>query len=163
MNGDIPLQSGDTIVVPEAEFLAAQEAVELGAASFSPEAVNIYVVGEVVNPGSVELPPNTPLNQAILAAGGFDAQRANRDEVILVRLNENGTVTERPINVDFTEGIDDEVNPLLKEDDVIVVQRSGLAGFSDTANLAVSPIGRILNGIWAFSGSFDRIGDRTSR
>ncbi len=152
---DFLLQSGDTIVIPEAAELSPEEAIRLGAASFSPDTVTVYVVGEVISPGDVEIPPNTPLNQAILAAGGFDSRRANEDEVVLVRLNENGSVVQRPIEIDFTQGINEEVNPVLKEKDVIVVRRSGLANFSDTASLALSPVGRILSSILGVFNVFD--------
>ncbi|MGB3295526.1 MAG: polysaccharide biosynthesis/export family protein [Phormidesmis sp.] len=152
---DFLLQSGDTIVIPEATALDPQEAILLGEASFSPDTVTVYVVGEVVSPGDVEVPPNTPLNQAILAAGGFDSRRANDEEVVLVRLNEDGSVIQRPIEVDFTQGVDEEVNPTLKEKDVIVVQRSGLASFSDTTSLALSPVGRILSAIFGVFNIFD--------
>ena len=152
---DFLLQSGDTIVIPEAIALDPQEAIQLGEASFSPDTVTVYVVGEVIDPGDVQVPPNTPLNQAILAAGGFDRRRANENEVVLVRLNENGSVIQRPIEVDFTQGINEEVNPTLREKDVIVVQRSGLASFSDTTSLALSPIGRILSSILGVFNIFD--------
>ena len=152
---DFLLQSGDTIVIPEAIALDPQEAIQLGEASFSPDTVTVYVVGEVIDPGDVQVPPNTPLNQAILAAGGFDRRRANENEVVLVRLNENGSVIQRPIEVDFTQGIDEEINPTLREKDVIVVQRSGLASFSDTTSLALSPIGRILSSILGVFNIFD--------
>lgn len=152
---DFLLQSGDTIIIPEAIALDPQEAIQLGEASFSPDTVTVYVVGEVVRPGDVEVPPNTPLNQAILAAGGFEKPRANEDEVVLVRLNEDGSVVQRPVEIDFTQGINEEVNPALREKDVIVVQRSGLASFSDTTSLALSPIGRILSSILGFFNVFD--------
>ena len=38
---------------------------------------NVNVIGEVVRPGRVEVPANTPLVQAILAAGGLNNWRSN--------------------------------------------------------------------------------------
>jgi polysaccharide export outer membrane protein len=99
------------------------------------------VVGEVKKPGLVEIPPNTPLNQALLAAGGFDDRRADKDTVELIRLNPNGTVSKRDIDIDFAQGIDDEHNPTLRNNDVIVVKRSGIASATDTIATVLSPIG----------------------
>ncbi|MBF2020860.1 MAG: SLBB domain-containing protein [Hydrococcus sp. C42_A2020_068] len=140
---DVILQDGDTIVIPTAEALNPEESESLAAASFSPATIRVNVVGEVKQPGVVEVPPNTPLNQALLAAGGFNEQRAETDKVELVRLNPNGTVTKREIELDFSSGIDDEKNPTLRNNDVVVVNRSGLASATDTLGTVLSPIGSI--------------------
>lgn len=142
---DLVLQQGDTIVVPTATAVTAAEATELATASFSPSTIKVYVVGEVDTPGAVEVPPNTPLNQAILAAGGFDSQRAQRSEVDLIRLNPDGTVSRREIEIDLAAGISEETNPVLRNNDVIAVGRSGLASFSDSTSLILDPIGQFLS------------------
>jgi polysaccharide export outer membrane protein len=100
----------------------------------------VYVVGEVGRPGIVQVPPNTPLNQAILAAGGFN-NRAKKGSVNFIRLNSNGTVTQRSVPVDFSKGINEANNPPLRNNDTIVVGRSTLAGITDTLGSVVSPIG----------------------
>jgi polysaccharide export outer membrane protein len=143
VNQDTVLQNGDTIYIPVATALDPAEATELAAATFSPTSIQVYVVGEVNQPGIVELPPNTPLNQAILAAGGFNNRRARRDSVKLIRLNPDGTVAERTIEIDFANALDDAENPALRGNDVIVVGRSGLASFSDTLGTITTPIGQI--------------------
>jgi len=148
MAGDVVLRSGDTIAIPVATALDPAEAAQIGDANFSPEAVTVYVVGEVDRPGPVQVTPNTPLNQVLLAAGGFDTQRANNNAVGLIRLNTDGSVEERSVAVDLSDGANEETNPLLREDDVIVVDRSGLATFSDSVGLAVNPIGRLLSTVF---------------
>jgi polysaccharide export outer membrane protein len=140
---DAILQEGDTIVIPTATALNPEEAPQLAAASFSPDKMTVNVVGEVVKPGSVEVPPNTPLNQALLAAGGFN-NRARKGKVELIRLNPNGTVSKRGVEVDFKEGINDKTNPTLRPNDVIVVGKSGFASVSDTVGDVLNPLGKIL-------------------
>ena len=138
-NQDLILQEGDSIIIPQADQLAADESEKLAEASFSPGAITINVVGEVTSPGTIEVPPNTPLNQGILAAGGFNNQRANKGSVELVRLNLDGTVSKRKIKVDFANDIDEENNPVLRQDDVIVVQRSGVASVGDALGALATP------------------------
>ena len=138
---DIALQEGDTVLIPEADTLVASEVAEAASASFSPEKIRINVVGEVENPGVIEIPPNTPLSQGILAAGGFN-NRARQGQVELIRLNPNGTATRTSIDVDFAAGLDESENPLLRSSDVIVVGRSGMASFSDSLDSVVRPLGR---------------------
>ena len=117
----------------------------LSAANFSPEAIRVTVVGEVTQPGTVEIAPNAPLNQALLAAGGFDPTRADTDEVELVRLNPDGTVSQRPISVSFDQGVNEETNPALQNNDVVMVGRSGRAAFSDGVSGVLGPVGTILS------------------
>jgi polysaccharide biosynthesis/export protein len=143
LDKDVILQDGDTIVIPTAQAIDPKESESLAAASFSPDIIRVNVVGEVKTPGTVEVPPNTPLNQALLAAGGFDDRRANKDEVTLIRLNPNGTVSKRQVPVDFSSDINDEKNPTLRNNDVVVVDRSGLASTTDTLGTVLAPIGSI--------------------
>lgn len=154
-NQDPILQEGDSIVVTQVAALNLAEASALASTSFSPDSIKINVVGEVAQPGTFELPPNTPLNQAILAAGGFN-NRARRASVNLVRLNEDGSVSRDEIPVDFTQGIADGKNPSLRNNDVVVVGRSGLAATSDTLGQVLAPLGNVFS-IFQFPFNFLRI------
>jgi polysaccharide export outer membrane protein len=139
------LQEGDTVFIPTAAGpVDPAEASQTAAASFSPNSIRINIVGEVRNAGLVEVPPNTPLNQGILAAGGFNT-RARETSVGLVRLNPDGTVTQREINIDFAQGISDADNPTLQNNDIVIVGRSGLASFSDTLGSVANPLSSFLN------------------
>jgi polysaccharide biosynthesis/export protein len=140
---DIGLQQGDTIVIPKATALTPQEVTQLATASFSPKTIRVNVVGETVRPGAVEVPPNTPLNQALLAAGGFNRE-AHKKSVQLVRLNPNGTVSQRTVTIDFARGIDEQGNPLLLNNDIVIVGRSGAAKFSDALGTVLGPLLRFL-------------------
>ena len=144
---DLILKDGDTIAIPTAENLDPSESETLASASFSPSTINVNVVGEVEAPGQVELPPNTPLNQALLAAGGFDDARADKSDVELIRVNPNGTVSKREIEVDLGADINEETNPTLQNNDVVVVDRSGLAEVTDGLGTALSPLGAVLSPI----------------
>jgi polysaccharide export outer membrane protein len=140
INQDVILQEGDKIIIPTAAQLSPEEASLLADASFAPDSIEVKVVGEVTTPGAVKLAPNTPLNQAILAAGGFNQGRAKQKEVELIRLNPNGTVSKRSIAVDFTQNLNEEQNPALRENDVIVVRTTGGARFGDTMNAIFGPL-----------------------
>jgi len=141
---DLTLRDGDTIFVPTATVVTAEEATELASASFSPSTINVNVVGEVVQPGLVQVPPNVSLNQAILAAGGFDNRRARRADVELIRLNPDGTVGRREIPLDFSAGLDEANNPALRNNDIVIVGRSGITRTSDFLETLVRPLAPIL-------------------
>jgi polysaccharide export outer membrane protein len=145
LSKDIVLHGGDTIFIPTADTLTPADALQLGTASFAPDTVTVYVVGEVGSPGAVNVPANTPLNQAILAAGGLNQLRAESDSVKLVRLNPDGTVSQQTVAVQFDQDVNEVSNPTLQNNDVIVVGRSDLANFAATTELALGPFGRIIS------------------
>jgi len=140
---DIQLRDGDTIVVPKATHVDTTEALQVASSNFSPDAIKVNVVGEVGAPGAVAVKPNTTLNQAILAAGGFKGGRAKK-EVELIRLNPDGTVDRRTITVDLSQRLDEKTNPPLRNNDVVVVNRNGLTKVGDALGTVLGPLGGIL-------------------
>jgi polysaccharide export outer membrane protein len=136
---DLTLLDGDSIFVPTAAALDPTEAAQLASANFAPNQILVSVVGEVKAPGRIAVPPNTPLNQAILTAGGFNP-RADVDFVQLIRLNPNGSVTAREISIDLAQGINEQSNPTLQNTDIIVVNPTGIAQASDSLNIILNPI-----------------------
>ena len=141
---DISLQPGDSIIVPKAETINLAEVGELAPATFSPQTIEVNVVGEIRNPGTQTLRPNTPLNQALLAAGGFN-NRARQNKVELIRLNPNGTLLREEIELDPSQGINEENNPLLLNGDIVVVQPSSLTEITDVAGAVLAPIGNFFS------------------
>lgn len=148
---DIVLQNGDTIIVPKAQTLSASQAQTMASANFSPGEITVNVVGSVKNPGSLKIPPNTPLNNAILASGGFDERRANDRVIQLIRINPNGTVTKTDINVNLSAPVNDETNPILKNNDVIMIGRNGIAEFNDSIGSIFAPVGKMIPFLNIFS------------
>jgi len=140
---DLVLQQGDTIVIPKGTALTAAEVTQVGGSTFAPTAIRVNIVGEVESPGAVQVPPNSPLNQALLSAGGFN-RRANRRSVQLLRLNPDGTVSRQAVSIDFSRGVDEKGNPILRNNDVILVDRSGGAKIEDTLDRVGGFLGKIL-------------------
>ncbi|BAQ65347.1 SLBB domain-containing protein [Geminocystis sp. NIES-3709] len=141
---DALLQNGDRVFIPTIETIKDSEVRQVAIASFSPNTINVSVVGEVKTPGVKQLPPNVSLQQALLQAGGFDNRRANESVAELIRLNPDGTVTRRSIKVDFSSPLSDENNPPLLNNDVIFVERSNLAVASDATFAIINPFAQIL-------------------
>lgn len=153
---DSILQDGDTVFVPTATDINPAEVSQIADASFSPATIQVSVVGEVSRPGKIELAPNTTLNQALLTAGGFNRSRANKNDVELIRLNSNGTISRRPISIDFNQGINDMTNPLLRNNDIVVVKRNGVARFADSLD-SIAGVGGLFSVFRVFEiiGAFD--------
>jgi len=141
---DLALQQGDTVIVPKADNLDAAEGEQVASSTFSPDTIKVSIVGEVVKAGSFAMMPNTSLNQALVAAGGFNKSRAEMDSVDLIRLNSNGTVSQLSVKVNFSATANEETNPKLQNNDVIMVRRSGRAAFSDNVGGTLAPLSPLL-------------------
>lgn len=151
-NQDILLRDGDTIVISRATTFDSEEATQIATSNFSPETINVSVVGEVGTPGALRVRPNTTLNQAIMTAGGFRGGRASRKNVDLIRLNPNGTVSRRRMSVDLDQNMNEERNPRLFNNDIVVVNRTFIAGVNDFLINAIGVPLTIFSGISGFRG-----------
>jgi len=147
---DLPLQDGDTVQIPTATAPNDAELTDLATASFSPDRITVNIAGEVERPGALSVQPNTTLNQAILAAGGFNRDAIKRS-VTLIRLNPNGTVTKQEVPINFEQGVDQKGNPALRNNDIIVVRKSGLSNFLDRTNQILGPFTGLINLFRLFS------------
>lgn len=136
---DLPLQDGDTIVISKATALDESEITDIASASFSPSEIQVNVAGEVERPGLVALQPNAPLNQALLTAGGYN-NRAKTGQVTLLRLNPNGSVEKREIDVDLAADVNSAQNPPLRDGDTLVIARSRFSTATEIFGNVLRPI-----------------------
>ncbi|MEG4234346.1 polysaccharide biosynthesis/export family protein [Microcoleus sp. Pol11C3] len=151
---DILLQEGDSVIIPTAANVDLAEVSQVANSSFSPNAISINIVGEVIRPGALQVRPSTSLHQALLTAGSFNQLRAKKDKVELLRLNPNGTVSRRTIEVDFAQGLNPNNNPTLRNNDVILVARSGYTRVADNITTFLQPITGVATGVSSVSGVF---------
>ncbi|MBD2078538.1 SLBB domain-containing protein [Leptolyngbya sp. FACHB-17] len=136
---DLILQEGDRVIVPMATVaVTPEDAAIMGRGVISPELITVNVVGQVERPGAVQVAPYTTMNQALLAAGGF-ARGAKRDRVEFIRLQPNGAVDRRSVDIDFSRGIDQAKNPPLQAGDTIVVRKTGFQTFTEGLGQVLSP------------------------
>ena len=83
-----------------------------------------------------------------MAAGGPQFGRANKSNVELIRLNRNGTVERRRFRLDLSQGASNAKNPPLRQGDVVIVNRNGIALMSDSINAITQPLTGLVN-VWA--------------
>lgn len=133
------LFDGDTIRLERASEPAV-EAVELAAANLSPKTISVNVIGEVDRPGPVQLMANTPLSQAVLAAGGPKAWRANQGKVQLIRINRNGTASLETFKLNLAQGVSNAENPPLRDGDTVKVTSNLFAQATDSLGAVSQPL-----------------------
>jgi polysaccharide export outer membrane protein len=138
------LFDGDTLLIGKA-LIPDSEIMELAATNLSPPNIRVNVIGELKSPGTLTLQANTPLIQAILAAGGPKTWRAKRSNVELVRISRNGSATRELFTIDYSQGVSGIRNPPLRDGDTVVVNRSNFAVFTDALDAVTVPLSGLVN------------------
>jgi polysaccharide export outer membrane protein len=136
---DQVLMDGDTIFVPTAEGDNPVDRRLMARAVFSPKTVRVRVVGEVKKPGEVEVPPDGTLSSAVAIAGG-PTEKARLGKVTFVRMNENGKVDRR--DLDLRNLTDDQQ---VQDGDVLIVHKSVGRDILDIGSQLLGPFGVFLN------------------
>lgn len=139
---DVLLQPGDIVKIPTTTELTNKEISEIASSTLSTGPIEIGILGEVQNPGALQVPANTSLSQAILAAGGFNDIASNN--IKLMRFNPDGTVTQRRIDIELDQTLNAENNPILRSNDIIMVGRSTWGEIRNTLRELTNDFGIIL-------------------
>ena len=131
---------GDSIFVSSSEKSTQKEKAFLSSTNLAPATITVKVIGEVINPGHINVRNSSPIMEGILNAGGF-TKRSNRKKIILLRLNNNGTI-EKKTFTNFNSGKKDT---FLKDRDVIFVDDNSLSKTSNTLKNLIEPIKPIID------------------
>lgn len=139
------LFDGDTLIVTRTDKPLPSEVLQIGLSNLSPLTISVTLVGEVKQPGTISVPANTPLQEALLRAGGPVPWRAKKSDIELVRLNRNGTTTSEFYSYQPGQDISKGFNPPLRDRDMIIVRRSYYGKTMDLLNQVVLPLSSLGN------------------
>ena len=145
------LFDGDTLTIARAERPLPREVIEIGASNLSPALISVTVLGEVKMPGTLALPANTPLQEALTRAGGPNDWRADRGQIELVRLNRDGTATREFYSYRPGQNISAGFNPPLRDRDTLIVRRSAYGQTLDLLNQLVVPLVQLTNTLYFYN------------
>ena len=145
------LFDGDTLIVGRSSEPIPDEVVRIGRTNLAPASINITILGEVKSAGTISLPANTPLIEAIFRAGGLKKWRANKNHIELIRFNDNGTTTRQVFSYKDDLNVSNGFNPPLRDRDTIIVNRTFYGEAIDALNDIAVPIG-IINNLGGFGG-----------
>lgn len=139
------LFDGDTVIVGRATEPLPDEIIRIGRTNLAPAAISVSILGEVKSPGTLGLPANTPLMEAIFRAGGLAKWRANKNHIELIRFNDNGTTTRQVFSYKQDLNVSNGFNPPLRDRDTIIVNRSFYGEAIDALTDLAVPIGIVNN------------------
>lgn len=136
---DVILQGGDSIYVPRLSADAQIDRRLIARSSFSPERVRVRVVGEVTQPGEIEVPPDSTISSAVAIAGG-PTEDARLNRVAFIRMNEQGAIERQTLDLsNLTD------NNQIQDGDVIIVPKRNSSSIVDFAGRLLNPLGALIN------------------
>jgi len=143
------LFDGDVIKLTKTSKLSENN-LKIAQANLSPKSIDVRVIGQVKSPGLIELKSNTPLIQAIYSAGGPIKWKANKGNVVILRVNPNGTITKKKYKINLGKDISFDNNPPLKDKDIVYVNSSTLNNISTGLGAITEPISPFITALSLF-------------
>ena len=148
---DILLQDGDIVFVPTAPENSEIDPQLVARSSLAPALVRVRVIGEVNNPGEVQISPESNVLTAIAVAGGHNDD-ANLSQVALIRLGDTGQVEGQSIDLSRFED-----TTAIQDGDVIVVPERGYLNVVDNIARILQPLTAPFNFFLLLDNIFDSI------
>lgn len=133
---NIRLFDGDVVNVGRSTVVLREQLLKAGQTNLSPQFINVFVSGRVVQPGGVVVPQGANLTQAIDMAGGL---KLLHGRVEFVRFTREGEIDRRVFNYNPGAANDDYRNPVLMSGDVIRVRESPLSATVSLLNEVTGP------------------------
>ena len=148
-NQNLFLFDGDIIKIHKAKEIS-KYIKRISRTNISPQTISINVVGQVRNPGKMEVMANTPLVQAIYMAGGPLDWKSNKGNVELLRINKNGSATRSKFKIKLDQDISSNLNPPLMNQDIVYVRSSTINRISTGLGAITEPMTPIITSLTLF-------------
>ena len=144
------IYDGDSVRVVRADSPTTTDLIAGSISNFSPALIQVAVIGEVKSPGSIQVPPNSPLAAAVLKAGGIEPIRGSIARVAVIRTERDGSTSVKKMTYSPDALLSSPNNPPLRQGDIIVVDRNVRTQITDGMNAALEPLNPIVNAMSIF-------------
>ena len=118
---DIRLFDGDRIFLPKLATASSDIIPKSILSGLSPRFITVDIFGRVENPGTVKLPLEAALSDAIDLTGPI---RPLSGKIVLIRYNRDGTILKKNISYSARAKRGSRRNPFVKQGDLISVKNS---------------------------------------
>ena len=120
---DIRLFDGDRIFLPKLASASSDILPKSILSGLSPRFITVDIFGRVENPGTVKLPLEASLSDAIDLTGPI---RPLSGKIVLIRYNKDGTILKKNISYSARAKRGSSRNPFVKQGDLISIKNSFL-------------------------------------
>ena len=118
---DIRLFDGDRIFLPKLATASSDIIPKSILSGLSPRFITVDIFGRVENPGTVKLPLEAALSDAINLTGPI---KPLSGKIVLIRYNKDGTILNKNISYSARAKKGSKRNPFVKQGDLIAVKNS---------------------------------------
>ena len=118
---DIRLFDGDRIFIPKLATASSDIIPKSILSGLSPRFITVDIFGRVENPGTVKLPLEAALSDAINLTGPI---KPLSGKIVLIRYNKDGTILNKNISYSARAKKGSKRNPFVKQGDLISVKNS---------------------------------------
>ena len=118
---DIRLFDGDRIFLPKLATASSDNIPKSILSGLSPRFITVDIFGRVENPGTVKLPLEASLSDAINLTGPI---KPLSGKIVLIRYNKDGTILNKSISYSARAKKGSKRNPFVKQGDLISVNNS---------------------------------------
>ena len=120
-SSDLRIFDGDSIFVPKLNQNSPKQIPKSILSGLSPRFITVDIFGRVENPGTVRLPLEAALSDAINLTGPI---RPLSGKIVLIRYNKDGTILNKNISYSARAKKGSIRNPYIKQGDLISVKNS---------------------------------------
>lgn len=134
---NIELQDGDYIFINKSKKMIKEQIIAINKTNFSPNLLNVYITGNVIQRGALKIKKGSSLNQAIALAGG---KKILTGKIEYLSFNYDGSTEKRSFKYNSDAKINSFKNPILNDGDVINVKRTILGQTTEVLSEISSPV-----------------------
>ena len=120
-SNDLRIFDGDSIFLPKLSQFAENQIPKSVLSGLSPKFITVDIFGQIENPGTIRLPLEASLSDAINLTG---PKKPLSGKIILIRYNKDGTILNKTISYSARAKKGSKRNPFIKEGDLISVKNS---------------------------------------
>ena len=140
-NQNIRIMDGDFIYLKKSDNTSDNEISKSFKSNINPEFINVFVGGQVANPGMAKVSRAGTFNEALALAGG---KQVLTGKATFRRYNNDGSIDSRIFTVDKNAKRGSYKNPFLINGDLIFIGKSKVNITSEVLNTVISPFTSIV-------------------
>lgn len=137
LSQNIRIFDQDVIFVPKSDKVLIDQLIEANKSNLSPDFLNVFVTGNITKSGKITVPRGAGLNQAIAIAGG---NKLLSGRIEFLRYGAEGVIDKRSFNLKKSAKLNSYNNPILKDGDIVNINRSLVGKTSDILKEVISPV-----------------------
>ena len=134
---NIDLFDNDNILVKKSPKLIKDQILAINKSNLSPEVMTVYVTGNVVSGGPLQISKGSSLIQALASSGG---KKMLTGKIEFLRFNDDGTNKFDSFRYDPSAPVNSRKNPILMQGDVINVNKTILGKTTSVLKEITNPL-----------------------